>query len=112
MPKKQGTKEKKVYYSPSEWERICKFAAMLNMRTGTYIKEISLNALIKKYDLSSADKLSYSINRYGNNLNQIARIANATGSVLKPDIESLQADVAKIERDVERYLAQLEYEKL
>lgn len=112
MPMKKGNKEKKIYYSPKEWERICGIAAMLNMKTGTYIRWISVFGEIKKFDLTTSEKLMLAINRYGNNLNQIARMVNTTGGVRKADIEKLQADVSEMVEDVERYLKQLKYDLL
>ena len=51
MPMKKGNKEKKVYFSPREWEIVCRHSEKLGMRTGTYIRTISVQGSIKVFNL-------------------------------------------------------------
>ena len=112
MPTAKGNKEKKIYYSPGEWERVCERAEKLQMKTGTFIREISVFGEIKNYSCESVEKLTLAINRYGNNLNQIATVVNSSDSVYKNDVENLQNDMMNIKRAVEIYLTELKYELL
>lgn len=51
MPRKKDTKEKKVYFSPEEWDVVCAKASYLHMRVGTYIRKIAVQGEIKHYDM-------------------------------------------------------------
>ncbi len=88
MPNRYIRKEIKL--SPEEWEIICKRAAALNQRTGTYIRRISAQGIIKNFDMKQFNHLIMSFNRIGNEVNQIARVANSTRSVYAKDIEDLK----------------------
>ena len=93
-----------VYYSPDEWETVCKIAGKMNMRTGTYIKKISLYGGINVFDMQAVNALIYEINKYGVNLNQIAHIVNTTNAVYQADIYALQNNLEGVEEKVEKYL--------
>ncbi len=69
---------KEIKLNPEEWEIICKRAAALNQRTGTFIREMSVQGVIKNYDMKQFNHLIMSFNRIGNELNQIAKVANST----------------------------------
>lgn len=88
MPNRYIRKEIKL--SPEEWEIICKRAAVLNQRTGTYIRWIAVQGIIKTFDMKQFNHLIMSFNRIGNEVNQIARVANSTRSVYAKDIEDLK----------------------
>ena len=88
MPNRYIRKEIKL--SPEEWEIICKRAAALNQRTGTYIRRIAVRGIIKSFDMKQFNHLIMSFNRIGNEVNQIARVANSTQSVYVKDIEDLK----------------------
>ncbi len=110
MPTKKGNKEKKVYYKPEEWERVLQNAAKAKMKPGTYLRWISVHGEMKLYDTVAVEKLSIAINRYGNNLNQIAMVVNSSGSVYKADVDKLNSDVESLQRIIEERLEVLKYE--
>lgn len=82
-------KAKLVKYSPEEWRIVCDRAAALGMRTGTYIRKISVQGMIKSFDMKQFNNLIVSFNRIGNLLNQIAVVANSTDSIYKKDMEDI-----------------------
>lgn len=86
---RKGNKEKKVYFSPEEWQIVCDRAAALGQRTGTYIRKIAVQGMIKSFDMKQFNNLIVSFNRIGNLLNQIAAVANSTGSIYKKDMEDI-----------------------
>ncbi len=90
MPMRKGNKAKRVYFSPEEWNIVCKKASAVNMRTGTYIRRIAVKGRIKKVDLKQLNHLQLSFDRIGVEVNQIAKVANSTQSVYKKDIEEMQ----------------------
>lgn len=83
-------KAKLIKFSPEEWEKVCKRAAALNQRTGTYIRKIAVNGIIKSYSIRNFDSLKRMLNRIGNELNQIAKVANSTQSIYEKDVEDLR----------------------
>ncbi len=75
------TIEKHIKYNSEEWDIVSKKAAALGQRAGTYIRRISVNGTIKYFDMKQFNHLIMSFNRIGNELNQIAKVANSTNSV-------------------------------
>ena len=108
MPRKKDTKEKKVYFSPEEWDVVCEKASYLHMRVGTYIRKIAVQGEIKHYDMSELNSLKMSFNRIGIELNQIAKVANSTQSVYQKDIEDMKKEMDYFRRVMKNYLHELE----
>ena len=104
MPMKKGNKEKKVYFSPEEWEKVCKRAEALNQRTGTYIRRMAVEGTIKHFDMKQFNHLLMSFNRIGNEINQIVRLANSTQSVYAKDIEDMKKSFEYLETVFKNYL--------
>ena len=112
MPMKKGNKEKKVYFSPAEWELVSRRSADLGMRTGTYIRTISVQGNIKIFQLKELDDVYRAMNRIGVNLNQIAAVVNSTGSIYQKDMEDVLAEMKQLRIIVEDWLEPLESEVL
>ncbi len=91
MPKAANTVERKVYFSPEEFERVCEKAYLADMRVGTYIRKAALGGVVKKYDMESVNELTTAINHFGTLLNQIVKVINETHSVYQSDMEQIQA---------------------
>lgn len=87
-------------------------AAALCQRAGTFIREISVRGVIKNYDMKQFNHLIMSFNRIGNELNQIAKVANSTQSVYAKDIEDLKNSFNDLEVVFENYLLPLKEEVL
>jgi len=112
MPMKKGNKEKKIYFSPEEWETVCKRAAALDQRTGTYIRNIAVRGEIKSYDMKQFNHLIMSFNRIGNEINQIVKVANSTKSVYQQDLEDMKKQYADLQRVFVNYLLPIKSLKL
>ncbi len=106
------TIEKHIKYNDEEWKIISKKAAALNQRTGTFIREMSVQGVIKNYDAQQFNRLITSFNRIGNELNQIAKVANSTQSVYSKDIEDMKKSFEYFKRVFENYLLPLKCEVL
>jgi len=65
-----------VRFAPEEWEKIRARAAEARLPPSTYVRETALG-----YRLSGriSSRAIYELGRIGNNLNQLAYVANATG---------------------------------
>lgn len=112
MPYPKHYKKFFTCFSPSDWEVVCTRSKKLLMKPTTYIKTIAVQGEIKKYNLADAIDLTTAINRVGRNINQIARVDNDSGGVYQKDIELMQAAVTQMKKEIEYYLAPLDYEKM
>ena len=111
MPKGINTREKKVYFGTDEWETVCKKAAAAEMKIGTYIRYIAVHGIVKKYDVDALSVFASSINRVGNNINQISKTANASGSVFQKDVDDLKSDFDKLRIILDRCIKYLSVEE-
>ena len=93
MRKYKQVKEKKVIYSLDEWKQIEERAASVMMKTGTFIRQISLNGQIIFYTVGDITQLMNALRIIGGNINQIAKKANETHSFYMEDVAKLQKEV-------------------
>lgn len=107
MAFRKGTIRKEVGFSKDEWEVVCKKAKAAKLRTGTYIRRMAVNGEIKYYELKELVSLKRSFNSIGNNLNQIATVANSSGSVYQKDIEDLQKEFKYFRDVMKNYLFEI-----
>lgn len=106
------TIEKHIKYNAEEWKIVSKKAAVLNQRAGTFIREMSVQGVIKNYDMKQFNHLVMSFNRIGNELNQIAKIANSTQSIYAKDIEDMKKSYEYLHTVFKNYLLPLKCEIL
>lgn len=92
MPYKKDRIKKLIGFTPEEWEMICRKSVAAKLRTGTFIRRMALNGELKFFDLKEISALKRAFLSIGYNLNQIAEIANSSGSVYQKDIEDLQKE--------------------
>ncbi len=92
MRKYKQVKEKKVTYSIEEWQEVERRAALLFMKTGTYIKNISVKGQIVYYNIDKAATLLNALRIIGNNINQLAKKANEINSVYAEDYNKMKAE--------------------
>jgi hypothetical protein len=98
MAYRDGTKKVKVGYSPEDYKTIQKKAASVNLCPTAYIRHISVNGEVKKIDSAPIMKMVLAVNRNGNNLNQIAKVANSTGTIFRQDIDDMKKDMEQIKQ--------------
>ncbi len=77
-PEARFTLVKPVRFAPEEWDKIRVRAAEVRLPPSTYVRQTSLG-----YRLSGRinSRAIYELGRIGNNLNQLTRVANATGRI-------------------------------
>lgn len=107
LPTRKGNKEKKVYFSPSEWKMVCQKAEMLNLRVGTYIQRMAIFGKINVYDFSILMKLTFEINKIGTNINQIVHLCNETQNVNTKDVYRLKEAISKLEKKYDEFMKPL-----
>ena len=98
MRKYKQVKEKKVIYSLDEWAVIEYRAAKLAMKTGTYIKRISVDGQINYYSVGDIAAVMNALRIIGGNINQIAKKANETHSADAGTVEELRKEVDALSR--------------
>lgn len=107
MRKYKQVKEKKVTYSLDEWTEVERRAALLSMKTGTYIKRISVDGQITYYSMKNAAPVLNALRIIGNNINQIAKKANEINSIYEGDIAELKEGYFSICHTLNQFLSTL-----
>lgn len=112
MPYRKDRIKKIVGFSPTEWETVCRRSAEMGLRTGTYIRTIAVQGVVKVFPLKELNDVHRALNRIGVNLNQIVTVVNSTGSVYQKDMEDVLAEMKQLRIIVEDWLSPLESEEL
>ena len=97
-----------IRVTPAERKRIeAKMAEMGIRNMSAYIRKMSLDGLCVQFDLKDIREFTEQVSRIGNNLNQYARVANATGSIYEQDIAHLRSQFTALCDMEEKILAKL-----
>ena len=81
-----------VLYTPQELEILHQKMAEAGIRNrSAYIRKMSLDGYVVHLEMSDIREMITLLRRASNNLNQIAKKANATGSIYASDISEVQA---------------------
>ena len=104
MTAKRAYKQFHIGFSKEEWEIVCRKAKAARLRNGTYVRRMAVKGEIKYYELKELVTLKRAFLSIGNNLNQIAKVANESGSVYQKDIEELQEEFKYFKKVIKNYL--------
>jgi len=97
-----------VRVSPEEKQLIQKKMEQYRTKNfSRYARKMLIDGYVIHLDLSDFQKLSAEVNAVGNNINQIAKIANTTGTVFEKDIAEAKERVEEIWRLLKSYLSEL-----
>ena len=96
-----------VKLTDEELAVVKKKAAFMKMPVGKYIRTMAVSGEVKYYDLKELGAMKRSFLSIGNNLNQIAAVANASGSVYQKDIEDLQEEFRYFRSVMKNYLFEI-----
>ena len=77
------------------------------MRTGSYIKHISISGQINVIDMNGVAHLMNALRSIGNNINQLAKKANEINSIYESDIAELKEDYSEICHTSNQFLSTL-----
>ena len=72
-------KPRKIRYQDSEWDLIVARARECRKPPARYVREVSLGVIPRARRNRIEDAIIHQLGRIGNNLNQLARLAHATG---------------------------------
>ena len=105
---RQNRKYKNLTFTFEEWERIEKLSAEYKMRSATYIKQMALNGRIINIDLKNYHAVISELNKIGSNINQIARVANASGYSTHDELRQLEFFRREICRISKLFLSEIQ----
>ena len=105
---RQNRKYKNLTFTFEEWKRIEKLSAECKMRSATYIKQMALNGRIINIDLKNYHAVISELNKIGSNINQIARVANASGYSTHDELRQLEFFRRKICRISKLFLSEIQ----
>ena len=74
-----------------------------------FIREMSIFGEVKYYDFEPYQTMVYDLRSIGQNVNQIARVVNSTGSIYERDIRDLKAEIKKLEGVFDAYFKGFDY---
>lgn len=75
-----------------------------------YVRKMVLHGYIIEVDMEPLGKIYYELARIGCNVNQLAKIANQTGSIHGVDVQALSKEVRGIAEQLEGFLDCMEEE--
>ncbi len=97
-----------VLYTPQELEILHQKMAEAGIRNrSAYIRKMSLDGYVVHLEMSEIREMITLLRRASNNLNQIAKKANATGNIYASDISYVQARQDEIWENTKEILARL-----
>ena len=95
-------------FTSEELDRLHQRMAESGVRNrSSFIRKMALDGYIVKLDTSDSHEMTSLLRRCSNNLNQIAKKANATGNIYGADIAALQARQDEIWEMTKEILAKL-----
>lgn len=89
---RERTLRVETLFSPEEYRRLRDRMKEADVRSmGPFMRKMALDGFIVKLDIVEIHELTSLLRRCSNNLNQVAKIANATGSIYGADITEIQS---------------------
>ncbi len=97
--------EKRIRFNSEEWNYLIKKIKRSPFNNfQNFARILLIQGEIRYVDFSDLRRLVSAVNRVGNNINQIARLANQFQEISQKDIESLTEEVSSLKRLVEETL--------
>lgn len=82
-------------------KRKAKFA---KMPVGRFLRVMAVKGEIKYYELRELIAIKRALESIANNVNQVAKVVDSTGSVYQKDIEELQEEFKYFKKAIKNYL--------
>ena len=105
---RRNRKYKNLTFTFEEWKRIEKLSVECKMRSATYIKQMALNGRVINIDLKKYYAVISELNKIGSNINQIARVANASGYSTHDELRQLEFFRREICRISKLFLSEIQ----
>ncbi len=107
-----NSKRKIIKFSEDEWKAVCKRVKFLKLRTGTYIRKIAVQEILKSYDSKISNRLRISFCRIGTLIEQILKISEQEQLPYTEEIKKIMKSYCDHKKIFENYLSELRPEKL
>ena len=105
---KERTVRVEVLFSPEEYRMLRDRMTEAGVRSmGPFIRKMALDGYVIKLDTTEIREMTSLLRRCSNNLNQVAKRANSTGSIYGADIAELQNRQEEIWESTKELLARL-----
>ena len=95
---------KSVKFTSEELTKVKENAEKCKLKVATYMRQMALNGIIKIYEPYTFSFLISRLSGIGNNINQIAKVANSTGSIYEADIVSLKEEFSEMKDQMQPWL--------
>ena len=107
MRKYKQVHRKEVTYDLAEWKQLEERAASVMLKTGAFIKRMSLEGKIIFFDMREVSEVMKALRIIEANINQIARKANDISNIYADDVEALRKEVEEIGHTLTIFLSNL-----
>ena len=105
---KERTQEIHVLWTQDEMKRLREKMEEAGVRNrSAYVRKMALDGYVVKLDMTDIRELIRLLRNSSNNLNQVAKMANTTGSIFGADIADMQQKQDEIWETVKEILARL-----
>ncbi len=107
MRKYKAVKRKEVIFDPEEFKQVERLAKKAGVTTSEYMRRMALNGKIVQINMGDVMPLVNAIRPIGNNVNQIARMANETHNIYAEDVNQLRESVQALCLILNQYVSML-----
>ena len=105
----KNTKAKRAYFKPNDWKKVEERAAALNMKTGVFLRWISIYGEIRTFDFSKYYEIMFPLCGIKVYINQIIRVAEANGSPYLKELKAILSRQELLERRFKDYFNEMKY---
>lgn len=107
-PERKRDKQLKIWVSQEEQEMIRqKMAEFGTENMGAFVRKMVIDGYILKLDIPELKEIIRLLGPIGNNVNQMARKLNASGSIYRGDIAEVNAKLDAVYKQLEKILKRL-----
>ena len=108
MEKRNRSVLLKFWVTPEEKEKIeAKMAEFGCSNRSAYLRKIALDGYIIHVSIPELREIITLLRRNGNNINQLAKVANTTGSIYADDLETMKQENEKLWPMLRKIILQL-----
>ena len=107
MRKYKEVKRKEIIFDPEEFKQVEQLAKKAGVTTSEYIRRMALSGRFVQINMGEVMPIVNAIRPIGNNVNQIARMANETHSIYAEDVEKLRESVQALCLILNQYVSML-----
>ena len=107
-PERKRDKQLKIWVSQEELDMIYEKMADFGTRhMGAFIRKLVIDGYVIKLEIPELKEIIRLLGPIGNNVNQMARKLNASGSIYREDIAEVNAKLDSIYKQLEKILKRL-----